>query len=353
MAFKHGGDVYSAAQKWGIAIDQVVDFSANINPFGLKPNLLNTVLCDLQVMLNYPDPEYRGLKSALSRRYEIPIDTIVVGNGGIELIYRILQALKPGKIGILAPTFIEYERAALSYGCESVFYETQNTGFRVNLEELISFAKKVDAIFICNPNNPTGTLYTAADLLALAQACPSTHLIIDEAFIEFVPHMGLYTLLDAVSKYSNVTVIRSLTKVFSMPGLRLGFMVVGDKNLLRRVLLTLNPWNVNGIASTYMTALLDTEQEPFDAGVFVPLRQYLIDSLSGFKDLVVYPSETNYLFFRYGGPLDLCLALEPYHILIRDCSNYKGLGYGDYRVAVKTERENRYLIQCLTDILKE
>ncbi len=354
MDFKHGGDVYSAALAWGVEIEQVHDFSANINPFGLELGVLEGLSKQRHIFEHYPDTTYKALKSAIANHYGLRAEEILVGNGGIELIYKTIQASKPSKIGILAPTFIEYERAALSYGCEVAVMLTEPYGFKVPLETLTTFAKGVDLLFICNPNNPTAVLYKREFLIALALACPNTYLVIDEAFIEFVEGYAEYTVIHALDTLPNVSVIRSMTKAFSMPGLRLGFMVTGSKFQKNELELALNPWNVNGFVAVYTTEILKLlKGKPFQAEVFRPLRTEMIQALNKMPCMEVLESQVNYIFCRYSGEIDLQIALNLYHILIRDCSNYKGLKKGDYRIAVRTHSENMYVISCLNSILGE
>lgn len=354
MDFKHGGDVYSAAEAWGIPIDQVVDFSANINPFGLEGDILETLSKNKEVMTHYPDPAYRSLKKALSGYYHLDQDQFIVGNGGIELIYRAVQALKPEKVGILAPTFIEYERAALSMGCRVEILDTVPYGFKVPKETLIAFANSVSVMFICNPNNPTAVLYERTFLMEVIEECPQTTFIIDEAFIEFVGEQENYTLLYDLPKLKNVAIIRSLTKLFSIPGLRLGFMVTGCRTLHERMVWALNPWNVNGFVSGYMTEVLSRYKDcPFTGAFFKPLRDTMINALQNLPEVDVLPSEVNYIFIRYTGTVDLQKHLNKHHILIRDCSNYRGLRFGDYRLAVRTAVENELVLKCLKRILEE
>lgn len=354
MDFKHGGDVYSAAEAWGITTDQVVDFSANINPFGLQGDILETLSKNKEIMSHYPDPAYRSLKKALSAYYHLDKDQFIVGNGGIELIYRAIQALKPDRVGILAPTFIEYERAALSMGSKVEVLDTVPYGFKVPKEVLIPFARSVNVLFICNPNNPTAVLYEREFLHEVIQACPQTTFIIDEAFIEFVAEQKNYSLLYDLKMLKNVGIIRSLTKLFSIPGLRLGFMVTGNQALFEGMSWALNPWNVNGFVAAYMTEILNRYQEkPFNGSVFKPLRDPMINALSLMPHVQVLPSEVNYIFIRYTGPADLQDQLDQHHILIRDCSNYRGLRFGDYRIAVRTQAENDLVIGHLKTIIEE
>jgi len=254
----------------------------------------------------------------------------------------------------LAPTFIEYERAAMSFGCEVKVLDTVTQDFVVEKQMLTLFAQSVDALFICNPNNPTAILYEKTFLLDVIAACPDTTFIIDEAFMEFVVDQEKVTLLYDIHKLKNVAVIRSLTKAFSIPGLRLGFMITSSETLKKDLAWALNPWNVNGFVSAYMTEVLERAvNEPFSGDVFKPLRDDMIKALSQMPQVEVLPSEVNYIFFRYSGSQNLQLRLDAHHILIRDCSNYRGLKVGDYRIAVRTAAENKCIIDHLKNITEE
>lgn len=352
--FKHGGDVYAAARRLGLPISAILDFSANINPYGLNMQKLKALASDADLFVHYPDPHYIALRKVLEKRYGHPAEDYLLGNGGIELIYRCLQALKPKRVGILAPTFVEYERAALGVDAEVRVLDTTIHSFKPPIETIVDFARSVDVLFICNPNNPTGTLYETSELTALMDGSPGTHLIIDEAFMEFVVASERYTMMDFLTSHENLTIIRSMTKIFSIPGLRLGFMLTGNHALKERMRLLTNPWNINSYVAAYIDSLLTSEPPwQFDPESLRPLRDQLIQGLEAIPGMVVQPSETNYIFFQFKGNFDLSSALYPQGILIRDCDNYRCLTKGAYRVAVKTAEENLRLISAINRCLKE
>lgn len=341
----HGGDLTTYRQQYPGT--PILDFSANINPFGLPEGVRRTLAGCAGECIHYPDDHCRELRLALSAFEGVSPSQILCGNGAADLIYRIVYALRPTRALLLRPTFVEYERALLAAGC-SVGYHflTEAEEFAVG-SSLLRQIEGAQLIFLCNPNNPTGLLADPRLLGALVERCTETGavLVVDECFLDFVEHPAAHTLKRYLAAAPNLLILRAFTKLFAMPGLRLGYLLGGSPALLKRIRDAGPPWSVSvpaqrcGIAATAETAYLTKTRRQLPG-----LRRQLTEGLAqlGFT---VLPGAANFLLFR--ARAGLVEALHPRGILLRDCSSMNGLGAGWYRTAVRTPEENAALLSAL------
>ncbi|MBQ6758544.1 MAG: aminotransferase class I/II-fold pyridoxal phosphate-dependent enzyme, partial [Selenomonadaceae bacterium] len=240
--YEHGGQVYDAAGRAG----DWLDFSANINPLGLSEKVLRTLEENLRGVVNYPDPQAVELKRAIAERYDVPEKNLVVLNGAAEFFYLYLNATRPRRVIIPVPSFSEYERAARAAGCDVELVITNAAkGFALDVSRL-----RGDCVIIGRPNNPTGNLIDAEEILRLAEV---SSVLVDESFIDFLDVESVRRLVS-----DKISVVQSLTKIFAIPGLRLGFAVV-EENLARRLNLSKDVWNVNFLAQKAGVAALTDE----------------------------------------------------------------------------------------------
>ncbi|HAJ94694.1 MAG TPA: threonine-phosphate decarboxylase, partial [Actinobacteria bacterium] len=223
--FSHGGNLKSAQDKYGIRRKRIIDFSANINPLGLPPGIKKLISRNINNIINYPDQDNTLLIRALSDKHRIDTDKIIIGNGSNELIYLLLNSLSPKKVIIPAPSYSEYERAALAAGASCIFPGILTDG-KIDFD-LKDLNGTFGLIFICNPHNPTGKLWRREELECLINKCRKADIIIlvDEAFTAFVPDEEKYSVIDLLRSYSNLAVLRSMTKIYAVPGLRLGYLL--------------------------------------------------------------------------------------------------------------------------------
>ena len=209
--YEHGGQIYAAAGKAG----DWLDFSANINPLGLSEKILQALTENLRGVVNYPDPNATELKRAISRRYDVSEKNLVLLNGAAEFFYLYLNATRPARVVIPVPSFSEYERAARAAGCEVKFFVTHaEENFSLNVEKFRVELSSADCVIIGRPNNPTGNLPSPEEILYLAEVAT---VLVDESFIDFLD-------VESVRKFAakKILVVQSLTKIFAIPGLRLG-----------------------------------------------------------------------------------------------------------------------------------
>ncbi|NDB32214.1 MAG: threonine-phosphate decarboxylase [Nitrososphaeria archaeon] len=325
---------------------RVLDFSSNVNPLGYP----STVKLNLDKIPVYPDHDSVKLKQVLSRYVKIPKHNITIGNGATEIIYDFCRATTPNRVLIVAPTFGEYEAACRLCGARPEFFTTLN--LQNDLEGFIKKIPKNGIVFVCNPNNPTGELVSKESIISIIKTAKSKSslVFVDECFIELTQTPD-QSVLDMVSKFDNLFVLRSLTKSFGLAGLRLGYGI-GNKNLVSILDKIKVPWSVNGLAhQAGILALSDKKFLPKTRKLIKTESTFLINSLSklGF---FCSDTKTNFILIKTKQPSKvLQKKLLQKNILVRDCSNFRGLDKYHIRIAVRTRKENKKLVSAFEAIL--
>ena len=349
--FLHGGDLQGAAEKSGKEPSELLDFSANINPLGMPPGVREAVVESLEQSLCYPDPFCRRLRRELAEHTGQKPEHILCGNGGADLIYRLVYALRPKKALVSAPAFAEYEEALVQTETEILFHELgENPVTEAFLERL---SPDLDLVFLCNPNNPTGLLTEKPLIRKLLDRTRElgARLLLDECFLDFVPEEAAYTAADLLEKYPNLVILKSFTKLFAIPGLRLGYVLCSDTELLSQMQKAGQPWAVSEPAQAAGIAALRSEgfQEQ-TIRLVTEERAFLKKALEdlGFH---VLDGQANYLCFRAQGDENLTERLLREGILLRSCANYRGLGKDYYRTAVRSRKENERLLAALGKVV--
>lgn len=334
--FEHGGQVYDAAGKTG----DWLDFSANINPLGLSEKVRAALAENLAGVVNYPDPAAAELKNAICSRYKVRPENLVLLNGAAEFFYLYLNVVRPRKVLIPVPSFSEYERAARAVNADvEYFYLRAEENFALDVEKIPA----ADCIIIGRPNNPTGTLPALAEIERLAE---KSCVLIDESFIDF---LSLESARGIVSE--KISVVQSLTKIFAIPGLRLGFAVV-EKNLAARLNAAKDVWNVNFLAQKAGVAALDDEEFLASTRLWLAAeREFFVARLKNLAGVEVVGGAANFVLIRAERAQDILEELRRRKILVRNCANFVGLSEKFLRVAVRARAENLRLLENLEAIL--
>ncbi len=341
---EHGGDVYR--------YENYLDFSSNCNPLGTPRRICAAVERAASSLEAYPDVRCEKLKRALSDYEAVPGKQLILGNGAAELIFSLCLARKPAKALLPAPTFAEYEQALLSVGCQVVYHPLSRENAFVPDASLAARIEqeRPDLVFFCNPNNPTGTLSDRSLLGEILAACEriGALLVVDECFLDFVREPETYTMKTALQDTDALFILKAFTKRYAMAGVRLGYGISRNVALLERMQEVTQPWNVSSLAQAAGIAALDLTAYVEEGRQLVfTEREFLQEELTALGFRVCKPA-ANYLFFE--GPGGLCEALKEEKILIRDCSNYRTLKEGDYRIAVRTHAENLKLLKALESV---
>jgi len=338
--FQHGGQIYD---KFGKPIN-FLDFSANINPLGLSEKILQTLQENFCGIVNYPDSNATELKSALSRKYKISAENLILLNGAAEFFYLYCNVFRPKKILIPVPSFSEYERAAKSSGAEVEFFFTRaEKNFKIDVEKILK--RNADCVIIGRPNNPTGNLISIEEILKLAE---KFSVMIDESFIDFLPIESARNFLS-----EKIFVVQSLTKIFAIPGLRLGF-AVAEKNFAERLNFAKDVWNVNFLAQKVGAVALSDEKFLQDTRIWLEVeKKYFAEKLTELPVKIFSPS-VNFILIRLKSKELAAFTLKKLQekkILVRNCANFAGLDERYLRLAIRTRAENNLLLEALREIL--
>ena len=342
--YAHGGDIYDEN---GHADKNTIDFSANINPLGMPEGALAAAKNSIARANIYPDSDCRLLCAKLSAFENVDKSNIFCSNGASDILFRLVFAVKPKKILVTAPSFADYERAGRAAGAEVIYYtqkKENDFGLEGDIVDLIRETSP-DIVFVCNPNNPTGNLTDLALLQEMAEVCKL--LLVDECFLDFVSHPRGHSAKSLVGKYKNTVVLKAFTKIFAMPGLRLGYAICSSRDLIDRMKFCGPDWAVSNTAQEAGIAALENGHGYIaDSREYVKKqREYIVDELKR-MGFTVYPAHANFVFFH--SPKAVLRDLKG--IKIRDCSNFKGLEPGYYRTAVLTKEKNKLLIEAIEAI---
>jgi len=364
--YGHGGDVRTAEELYGIDAEQFVDFSANMNPYGPPPCVADILRGYSSIIGRYPDPAVRGLREKLAAHHSINYESLLVGNGAAELIDLVVRVLKPEITVILAPSFIEYGDAARKIGSKlHTIKLAPQQQFNWSMEQMRLALAELRAAgtapgtapgaalwFIGSPNNPTGQLLDSGIIWELLEA--GERVVVDEAFMDFVLDEERYSLLSASVQTPGLMVIRSMTKFYAIPGIRLGYMSAVPELIaaLRELQI---PWSVNSLAQQIGEAVLDEHLYREQTLQWLAKeRPWLVDQLAQLG-LHVYDGSVNYILAAVPASMQLTAAelqhkLGAEGILIRDASHFEGLDSSFFRVAVRLRADNERLLAALRKV---
>lgn len=355
----HGGNLWAAAQDYGVSPRELLDYSANINPLGPVPEVYETIKANLDTILHYPDPHCLAVKEALSRWTGLDAGNIVMGNGAAEIIYLLMATLKPERVLIPAPTFSEYEAAVLvAGGSVADFLLPEENKYRLDVEALARKIPGADMVVLCNPNNPTGHLLTREEVLYVVREAAKyqVFVLVDEAFIDFVAEKDNYSVAGQVEEFSNLFVSYSLTKFLGIPGLRLG-TGLANRRLIRDLTERKDPWNVNCLAQLAGVVSFENVEHLQESKLLVQReKDYLWEELRKIKGMEPFYPSVNYILIKLTAGWNsksLQRELAPFRIMVRDCASFKNMNDTYIRVAVKDRKSNARLLEALKAICGE
>lgn len=355
----HGGEVWDVVNKTGLSREDVLDFSSNVNPLGPSQKAIESIKSNFGRIPFYPDPDSTTLREAIAHHFKgISRWNVIVGNGSTELIYLFADVfMDKGDVALIpAPTFSEYERAAKKAGARPKHIKLSRS-FQVETDRFTREMRGAKVVFLCNPNNPTSILMSRTNLTEIVEKALEENALVflDEDFTEFVDEEKQFSLVDEIERYPNLFVLRSFTKFFGLTGLRAGYGIASEE-IIKILSTTKTPWNVNCLAQVAAVAALDDEEHSNRTSKLVKgERVFLARELSKISVFKVYPADANFFFIdiRQSGftAAQLKEKLLKYGVLIRDCSSFRGIDEYYVRVAVKTRRENKKLLEAFKKIL--
>ncbi len=340
----HGGDIYASPVE--------LDYSANTNPLGAPPAVIAAASAALERADRYPDPYCRALVQAIAAAEGVKPEHILCGNGASELIFAFCAAARPKKAAALAPTFSEYASALALFGGETALYPLRRERDFIPDEGFLDWlrAERPEAVFLCNPNNPTGRLFPPELIMRVIALCKhmQMRLFVDECFLELARDGE--SLKGLLEDYPGLFLLRAFTKSYGMAGLRLGYCFSADRALLARMSELTPPWDVSTPAQAAGVAALGEGEFLRKARELIDRERPRLRAALEAMGLYVCPSDVNYLLFL--GPETLAGELRKKGIALRDCANFPGLGPGWYRIAVRREEENDRLLAAMRECLR-
>lgn len=354
--FLHGGDLDSISSAYQIPREEIVDFSGNINPLGISPLAKEALASNLDLISTYPDRNYLSLRKSISSYVGVSHEHIIVGNGSTELISLMIQMKKPKKLLILGPSYSEYEREASLAGSHIEYVALkEEDDFQLDLNHLLSkLTNQVDMLVICNPNNPTSTSIDTSELKLILDRCKEKDifLMIDETYVEFAENIEAVTATSLIPNYDNLLILRGISKFFSAPGLRLGYGMSSNLELLEKMNSHKNPWTINILASFGAQAMLsDTNYIDQTTKMFHQQRDLIYKELSTWKNIKVYKPQANFVLFKLLDPNlkghDIFDKMLKQKMLIRDASSFPFLNHRFLRFCFLLPEQNTALLKAL------
>lgn len=352
----HGSDLEKIEAVYGIPKDEIISFSSNVNPLGISDKLKKHLANNLDVITTYPDREYTSLRNSIATYTGTEKEFIIPGNGTTELISLVFQVIHPGKSLILGPTYSEYEREIqLGGGSASYFVLKEHDDFTLNTDALLEeLEKDYQLLVICNPNNPTSTCLTPDEMENIVAFCYDNNIfvLVDETYIEFVEDVNAYSAIRLCKTYSNLIVLRGTSKFFASPGLRLGYGVTANDDILKAIHLYVNPWSINSLAVTAGEFMFsDDEYIDKTRQLMFHERARIVSELNTIPDLKVYKPTANFVLIkiltdRYNAQ-DLFETAIKKGLMVRNCSSFHSLNEKFFRFCFLMPEQNDMLLACI------
>ncbi|MBW2643182.1 MAG: pyridoxal phosphate-dependent class II aminotransferase [Deltaproteobacteria bacterium] len=345
----HGGNIYDLAQQLGCHPSDIVDMSSNMNPLGPPEDLVDLLQENIKTMATLPEVDANRTVNMFAGRYDIDPERVIAGNGTTQFIYSIPRLLETKKALIFGPTYADYADACAMH---HIPYDYSNSEESVDFEHDIKAAAQqiqdYDTVFICNPNNPTGNIIPTSDLEHLCKSHADVNFVIDESYLMFIDGSNKQSMIR--STLPNVMVLNSMSKFFTIPGLRIGFLI-SSPVVIKKFKTYLLPWSVNSLAQMAVQYLMrqTTQVEKFiknTVSFIARERDILFETFKNSSAIKLFPSNTSFILARLYGNLTAD-GLGNHRILIRNCANFNGLSDRFVRFSLKTSEINRMFAKKL------
>lgn len=352
----HGSDLEKIEEIYGIDKDEIVSFSANVNPLGVSPRLREALANQIDAITTYPDREYTSLRKCIANYCGTEYENVIVGNGSTELISLFIQIEHPRKALVIGPTYSEYEREIALGGGTTLYYPLQEkNNFRLNVCDFLAHLNEsIDLLVICNPNNPTSSSITRKDMRHILDACKQhdIYVMVDETYVEFADNMDEISAVPLTNYYNNIIILRGTSKFFAAPGLRLGYAITGNRDLIKEINTKKNPWTINSLAVVAgETMFSDTTYIEETKALISSERARIYDALKNHPAFKVYEPSGNFILVQIlkenltSQDLFDCAIREK--MMIRDCSTFPFLDNKYIRFCLMNPCDNDKLLSCL------
>lgn len=356
----HGSDLEKIEAIYGIKKENITSFSANVNPLGISDKLRKTLADRIDAITGYPDREYTALRRSIAEYVNGKPDQIVVGNGSTELISLFIQIMHPKKAMIIGPTYSEYEREISLGGGNCMYYRLEEENdFKLNVPDLKhELTSDFDLLVICNPNNPTSSAIPLSDMRKILDICKQRGILcmIDETYVEFTDKIEDITAVTLADFYNNIIILRGVSKFYAAPGLRLGYAICGNADLIKQINQRKNPWTINTLAAIAGEIMFtDVEYINKTRALIKQERDRVCGLLSACPNVKVYPPAANFVLVKILKEgitsSDVFDAAIRKGYMIRDCSSFPFLDQKFIRFCFMREEINTRLVELLLDIL--
>lgn len=354
----HGSDLEKIEQYYGISNESIISFSANVNPLGISPILRKTLSEHLDAITSYPDREYASLRRCIAEYVHSDMEHIIVGNGSTELISLLIQIEHPKKAVILGPTYSEYEREIFLGGGAAHYYPLkEEDNFCLNLSDFTAHLNEnIDLLVICNPNNPTSSSITRAQMRQILDVCKQYDIfvMVDETYVEFADQMDEITSIPLTNYYNNIIILRGTAKFFAAPGLRLGYAVTGNRDLIKSINTRKNPWTINSLAVIAGELMFQDEIYIHETKTLIGReRAKMYQKLQESPDFKPFLPSANFILTKILHENitseDLFERAIRRGMMIRDCSTFPFLDQKYIRFCIMNPEDNERLLSCLME----
>lgn len=354
----HGSDLEKIEEIYGIHKEEIVSFSANVNPLGVSPLLRHTLSEKIDAITTYPDREYTSLRKCIATYCGTEYENVIVGNGSTELISLFIQIEHPRKALVIGPTYSEYEREIALGGGTTLYYPLHECdNFRLDTEDFLSHLNEsIDLLVICNPNNPTSSCITRTEMRHILDACKQhdIYVMVDETYVEFADNMDEISAIPLTNYYNNIIILRGTSKFFAAPGLRLGYAITGNRDLIKSINTRKNPWTINSLAVIAgETMFTDVSYIQKTKALISSERARILKRFREHPEFKVYEPSANFLLVRILKDdltsQDLFDRAIRQKMMIRDCSTFPFLDNKYIRLCFMEPEDNDRLLSCLLE----
>lgn len=358
----HGSDLEKIEETYGIKKEEIINFAANVNPLGISYRLRKELADHLDVITTYPERNYLSLRTAIADYVKDDFHHIIVGNGSTELISLVIQSIHPKSALLLGPTYSEYAHELRLAGSTFRFLNLkEENNFTFSEDDFkAALTPDTELFVLCNPNNPTSSLISSAEMKNILEICKKKHIfvMIDETYIEFTEHPETDTAIPLIREYENLIILRGISKFFAAPGLRLGYGVCGNAGLLSKMSMYKKPWTINSLAETAGKIMfLDTEYIDDTRTLISGERKRICGRLDECNALRYYPPHSNFILLRILKKEVTSTMLFKAAILkkmmIRDCASFDALGDQYIRFCFMKPEDNDWLLDTIFEALSK
>ena len=355
----HGSDIEKICEVYQLKSEEIVKFGANVNPLGLSEHVKEQLAGRLDILSSYPDRDYTSLRSTISEYCNIPAEFILPGNGSSELIALLIQERNPKHTLILGPTYSEYSRELSFSGSTQEYYHLrEEDNFVLDVDDFCrTLDGKYDFLILCNPNNPTSSAISISDLRRIVSFCNERNIfvMIDETYVEFAPDINAITAVPLTREFTNLMVLRGVSKFFAAPGMRLGYGITGNMEFLAKMREKQTPWSLNSLGAFAGEIMLQDEDYIKETrNLILSERDRMIRELKDTDTYKIYPAYANFILLRIlkNGltSYDVFEACIRQGMMIRDCSSFQCLDGEFVRFCIMMPEDNSRLVKVLKSL---